>query len=454
MSHEWRKWRKKPTVIEAVRWDGGNIGEVMSLGPMRGSVEWSRLFIDTPEGQMRADPGDWIIKGIKGEFYPCKPDIFMALHEPESSASSSCAAITKEEWTAISGLLNVAQKATFALDDSEETGEGHVVQNEDAVELTAALDALEELPAEPGYTSSPRSNAAYALRRLLESIEDEEDAPVPESGLTNSTPVLSMAGESTCAGGGSGPAKPVSGNALGATGALADGAKLESATTQQPGVNWDDIDDAVQRHKLDTLSTVDTAALIVRLERELAEERERNDELSFTVAYEGLELRQRSAPAAPSTPQPEAPTPRTAEAIAKFRRRTYTGACVCVDAEDMAQLERELAVEKNRLWHMEAELNGARALSSASSASAEPKPCCQKYETCLQPCTPRGRWQVEQEFARSSTAAPEAARLLHQEAQSFLHPLAMGLPEVKEFAHKVSRYLEATALSATEASKE
>jgi hypothetical protein len=40
------------------------------------------LFIGTLEGVHRADPGDWIIQGIKGELYPCKPDIFAATYEP------------------------------------------------------------------------------------------------------------------------------------------------------------------------------------------------------------------------------------------------------------------------------------------------------------------------------------------------------------------------------------
>lgn len=39
------------------------------------------ILIDTLEGQMKATPGDWIIKGVKGEFYPCKPDIFAATYE-------------------------------------------------------------------------------------------------------------------------------------------------------------------------------------------------------------------------------------------------------------------------------------------------------------------------------------------------------------------------------------
>lgn len=40
------------------------------------------LEIPTPEGDMRADLGDWIIRGVQGEFYPCKPDIFAATYEP------------------------------------------------------------------------------------------------------------------------------------------------------------------------------------------------------------------------------------------------------------------------------------------------------------------------------------------------------------------------------------
>jgi uncharacterized protein (UPF0303 family) len=56
------KYRKKPVVIEAFQTD-------------------HELFITTLEGTMRADPGDWIITGVKGEQYPCKPDIFEATYE-------------------------------------------------------------------------------------------------------------------------------------------------------------------------------------------------------------------------------------------------------------------------------------------------------------------------------------------------------------------------------------
>ena len=81
------KYRKKPVVIEAMRlfepntpeiissWCGGKICGVGAVGEKR----W--IEIATLEGNMRADYGDWIIKGVKGEFYPCKPDIFEATYE-------------------------------------------------------------------------------------------------------------------------------------------------------------------------------------------------------------------------------------------------------------------------------------------------------------------------------------------------------------------------------------
>ena len=90
-----QKFRKKPVVIEAVKWDGDAhtanvfIGESFGLNPdYPGEWDWTYdwdgegLIIPTLEGKHRANLGDWIIKGIKGEFYPCKPDIFEATYEP------------------------------------------------------------------------------------------------------------------------------------------------------------------------------------------------------------------------------------------------------------------------------------------------------------------------------------------------------------------------------------
>lgn len=85
------KFRKKPVVIEAVQWTGTNtflITEFMfgkcekyTIIPSQGLDEDGIVLIGTLEGTMTAIVGDWIIKGVNGEFYPCKPDIFEKSYE-------------------------------------------------------------------------------------------------------------------------------------------------------------------------------------------------------------------------------------------------------------------------------------------------------------------------------------------------------------------------------------
>lgn len=77
------KFRKKPVVIEAVQWTGDNWTEIATFH--RGddfTITGTTLNIRTLEGVMTAQPGDWIIRGVRDELYPCKPDIFAATYEP------------------------------------------------------------------------------------------------------------------------------------------------------------------------------------------------------------------------------------------------------------------------------------------------------------------------------------------------------------------------------------
>ena len=80
------KYTKKPVAIEAIRWTGENLGEVIAFVGDHLHVESgiSVLFIETLEGRLLVSPDDFIIKGVKGEFYPCKPDIFRATYDPVS----------------------------------------------------------------------------------------------------------------------------------------------------------------------------------------------------------------------------------------------------------------------------------------------------------------------------------------------------------------------------------
>lgn len=75
-------FRKKPVVIEARQWTGGNAVNLLDWIKPEARQEGSVLVIPTLEGDHEASLGDWIIKGVKGEFYPCKPDIFEATYEP------------------------------------------------------------------------------------------------------------------------------------------------------------------------------------------------------------------------------------------------------------------------------------------------------------------------------------------------------------------------------------
>lgn len=77
------KYRKKPVVVEAVQWTGKNQTEIDKFCGM--NVVWSEnkkmFLVLTLEGTMLASIGDYIIKGVNGEFYPCKPDIFEKTYE-------------------------------------------------------------------------------------------------------------------------------------------------------------------------------------------------------------------------------------------------------------------------------------------------------------------------------------------------------------------------------------
>ena len=94
MATEALKYRKKPVEIEAMRWDGTAEGATPIIewsgwdvnywcdeGGCGGTEGNHYLAIPTLEGRMLASPGDWIIKGVQGEFYPCKPDIFEQTYE-------------------------------------------------------------------------------------------------------------------------------------------------------------------------------------------------------------------------------------------------------------------------------------------------------------------------------------------------------------------------------------
>lgn len=95
------KYRKKPVIIDAIQWTGGNMSEIADFAKGFAKFDEIRqgdaenkipaqydLSIQTLEGIMQASRGDYIIKGVNGEFYPCKPDIFEKTYEKADSSSA------------------------------------------------------------------------------------------------------------------------------------------------------------------------------------------------------------------------------------------------------------------------------------------------------------------------------------------------------------------------------
>ena len=82
------KFRKKPVVIDAVQFTSPkavkdfqkSLGGITTVAVMDGN-KYAWFEIKTLEGTMRLEPMDWLIRGVKGEYYPCKPDIFEATYE-------------------------------------------------------------------------------------------------------------------------------------------------------------------------------------------------------------------------------------------------------------------------------------------------------------------------------------------------------------------------------------
>lgn len=76
-----KKYVKKPVEVEAIQWTGMNFKEIKKFGGDYVGLFANQPIISTLEGDMIVSVGDYVIKGAKGEFYPCKPDIFELTYE-------------------------------------------------------------------------------------------------------------------------------------------------------------------------------------------------------------------------------------------------------------------------------------------------------------------------------------------------------------------------------------
>jgi hypothetical protein len=156
-------YRKKPVVIDAMQmtWETVRAGQMPREVRIVGFDHLNHMCgfhgeIDTLEGTMRADEGDWIIRGVKGEVYPCKPDIFAATYEPAAVASPP---------------ERAPGAAGGALDDEDEA-------------LLADLDAMAYATPLAGRKGTAIRRAADRLRALLAAQPAAPDARGDEAVLT------------------------------------------------------------------------------------------------------------------------------------------------------------------------------------------------------------------------------------------------------------------------------
>lgn len=99
-----QRYRKLPVVIEAMRWNGTPEGATPIInwvlardgtaryhedrpGDTNVLIRPEHIAVDTLEGTMRANAGDWVIRGVQGEFYPCRDDVFRQSYEPVEAGS-------------------------------------------------------------------------------------------------------------------------------------------------------------------------------------------------------------------------------------------------------------------------------------------------------------------------------------------------------------------------------
>ena len=82
-----KKYRKKPVIIDAIQWTGKNLSEIDNFMGKTVENKGTTLIIHTLEGDMEASIGDYIIKGVNREFYPCKPNIFAKTYEEVTNYS-------------------------------------------------------------------------------------------------------------------------------------------------------------------------------------------------------------------------------------------------------------------------------------------------------------------------------------------------------------------------------
>lgn len=192
MSEHLKKWRKRPVEVAAMQLPSADRDAtpefVEALHAFLGPASWESgrdgaLIIHTLEGDHLALPGDYIIRGVKGEFYPCKPDIFAASYEPADVASSvpgpseeavrAARNAYADNWHALRGhavALVAALEAAYRMDGPSRPS----AESTDERERELRILRAESYDFKRAYMGAKL--AAIRLREMLYNSERHEDA--------------------------------------------------------------------------------------------------------------------------------------------------------------------------------------------------------------------------------------------------------------------------------------
>lgn len=220
-------YRKKPVEIEAFQWTKHGmtlapewlVARETVYGPRVDGKCWREdedLLIATLEGTMRANPGDWVIKGVKGEIYPCKPDIFAMTYEPtlsleggSTTGEDHVASVGNMVWSGqdkhhFGQLKIIADKLKFTATRVGQPGcAARLAAGDDEVAIRWAIDALSTPPAkaiEEGSRAEdwvlvPREPTEAMLSKGHREIDWHRDG---QSTFPNEHPSQTDAGGTSC----------------------------------------------------------------------------------------------------------------------------------------------------------------------------------------------------------------------------------------------------------------
>lgn len=174
------RYTKIPVTISAVQWTGSNRLEIEEFldGNENGEFKGDGLFISTLEGTMRASKDDYIIQGVNGEFYPCKPDIFKKTYNVATETVEK----SLHNTTANGARKNVKDIVFWGDGDSFKLISKASSEAEGWMKSTKAMQAGKDVVVQ--VTTQQRNiDGSYSIAEALTTVENSEIVNIMENGV-------------------------------------------------------------------------------------------------------------------------------------------------------------------------------------------------------------------------------------------------------------------------------